>query len=187
MVLGSSASIFIVRITDAHVAQLPPSAKLVTFNRHRVYRWIWRLVVFLLICTVAPWCFHLPGIGCPSGWAGSLLLLCGPMLSISYMMARRNDRGMSAVIADPWAHWQYTPEQWGQWAKNQQEWEEAQEGPWSWKSDALFVLFCVGLFALGSVFSGGWLRENLISSSSDLTGFVMLLVTGGLLVQAHQL
>ena len=101
LVLGSSASIFIVRITDAHVAQLPPSAKLVSFNRHKVYRWIWRLVVFLLINTVAALLLPSRWIWLPIGLGGFLLLLCGPTLSILFMMARRNDRGMSAVIANP--------------------------------------------------------------------------------------
>ena len=175
LVIGSSASIFIVRITDAHVAQLPPSAKLVTFNRHKVYRWIWRLVVFLLICTAASLVLPSSWNWLPTGLGGFLLLACGPMLSISYMMARRNDRGMSAVIANPWVHWQYSPEKWAQWARNQQEWEEAQEGPWSWKKMMQFVLLCTGLFILGSGFSGGGLRENLILVIG-LTGFVMLLV-----------
>jgi hypothetical protein len=84
------------------------------------------------------------------------------MLSIAYMMARRNDRGMTAVIANPWAHWQYTPEKWAQWAESQRAWEEAQEGPWSWKGASLFVLLCVGLFALGTLLTGASLRENVI-------------------------
>ena len=175
LVLASSASIFIVRITDAHVAQLPPSAKLVTFNRHKVYRWIWRLVAFLLVCTVAALVLPSSWKWLPTGLGGFLLLVCGPMLSISYMMARRNDRGMSVVIANPWVHWQYSPENWMQWAKNQQEWEEAQEGPWRWKAVALFVLFCAGLFALGALFSGESLQQNAVIVSG-LTGFVMLLV-----------
>lgn len=175
LVLGSSASIFIVRITDAHVAQLPPSAKLVSFNRHKVYRWIWRLVVFLLINTVAALLLPSRWIWLPIGLGGFLLLLCGPTLSILFMMARRNDRGMSAVIANPWVHWQYSPVNWAQWAKNQQEWEEAQEGPWSWKTMMRFVFLCAGLFVLGAGISGGGLRGNLILVSG-LTGFVVLLV-----------
>jgi hypothetical protein len=175
VVLACGASILIVRITDAHVAQLPPSARLVSLNRHKVYRWIWRLVVLLLIGTAA-------ALAVPSSWkwlptalGGFVLLVCGPMLAILYMMARRNDRGMSAVIANPWAHWQYTPEIWAQWAKNQREWEEAQEGPWSWKTSLLLVLFCAGLFVLGALVSGGSLQENAIIVGG-LTGFVMLLV-----------
>jgi hypothetical protein len=132
-------------------------------------------VVFLLINTAA--CLVLPSSWkwLPEGLGGFVLLLCGPMLSIGYMMARRNDRGMSAVIANPWAHWQYTPESWVQWAENQRAWEVAQEGPWSWKGVSLFVLLCVGLFALGALFTGASLKENLIIVGG-LSGFLLLLV-----------
>jgi hypothetical protein len=175
MALACGSSIFIVRITDAHVAELPQSVRLVSFNRHKVYRWIWRLVAFLLINTAAA--LVLPSIWkwLPVALGGFVLFLCGPMLSIAYMMARRNDRGMSAVVASPWVHWQYTQEQWAQWAKNQREWEEAQEGEWSWKGVSTLVLFCVGLFALGTLFTGDGLREN-VMIVGGLTGFVVVLV-----------
>jgi hypothetical protein len=174
LALACASSIFIVRITDKHVAQLPPSARLVSFNRHKIYRWIWRLLDFLLINTAA--CLVLPSSWkwLPAALGGFVLFLCGPMLSIAFMMARRNDRGMSAVIANPWAHWQYTPESWAQWAESQRAWEEAQEGPWSWKGASLFVLLCAGLFALGTLLTGGSLEENVIIWSG-LTGFVILL------------
>jgi hypothetical protein len=177
LALACASSIFIVRITDKHVAQLPPSATLVSFNRHKVGRWIWRLVVFLLINTAA--CLVLPADWkwLPSGLGGFVLLLCGPMLSIAYMMARRNDRGMTAVMANPWAHWQYTPEKWAQWAESQRAWEEAKEGPWSWKRASRFVLICAGLFALGTLLTGGSLEENVIIWSG-LTGFIIVLTLG---------
>jgi hypothetical protein len=173
--LASGASIFIVRITDSHVAALPPLARLVSFNRHKVYQWIWRLVAFLLINAAASLVLPSNWKWLPEGLAGFVLLLCGPMLSIGYMMARRNDRGMSAVIANPWAHWQYPPEKWTQWAVNQRAWEIAQEGPWNWKGVSMFVLLCVGLFALGSLFTGASLQEN-VTIVSGLTGFIILLV-----------
>jgi hypothetical protein len=110
----------------------------------------------------------------PVGLGAFVLFLCGPMTSIAYMMARRNDRGMSAVIANPWAHWQYTPEKWAQWAENQREWEIAKEGPWSWKGVSGFVLLCVGLFALGALFTGASLKENAIIVGG-LSGSVILL------------
>jgi hypothetical protein len=175
MALACGASILLVRITDAHVAALPPSARLVSFNRHKVYRWIWRLVMFLLINAVAALVLPSSWKWLPVGLGGFVLFLCGPMLSIALMMARRNDRGMSAVIANPWAHWQYTPEKWALWAANQREWEKAQEGPWSWKGVSGFVLLCVGLFALGALFTGAGLRENEIIVGG-LTGFLILLV-----------
>jgi hypothetical protein len=175
IVLGSAASILIVRITDAHVAQLPSSAKLISFNRHKVYRWIWRLVIFLLINAAAALVLPPSLNWLPIGLGGFMLLACGPMLSIGYMMARRNDRGMTAILATPWAHWQYSPEFWAHWAENQREWEKSQEGPWSWKRVSLFVLFCAGLFALGTLISGGSVQEKLIIVSG-LTGFIILLV-----------
>lgn len=175
IVLGSVSSILIVRITDSHVAQLPPSAKLVSFNRHKVYRWIWRLVIFVLINAVAALALPASLNWLPIGLGGFILLLCGPMLSIGYMMARRNDRGMTAVIANPWVHWQYAPEKWTQWAQNQREWEESQEGPWNWKRVSLFILFCAGLLSLGTLISGGSLAEKLIILCG-LTGFMVLLV-----------
>ena len=175
MVVATGSSIFIVRITDSHVAELPPSARLVSFNRHKVFRWVWRLVAFLLINAVAALVLPDSLQWLPLALGGFMLLLCGPMLSISYMMARRNDKGMSAVIANPWAHWEYTPEKWAQWAGNQRAWEEAKEGPWSWKRVSLFVLFCVGLFALGALFTGESLQENVIIVGG-LTGFILLLV-----------
>jgi hypothetical protein len=175
MALACGSSIFIVRITDAHVAALPPSARLVSFNRHKVYQWIWRLVIFLLINSAASLALPSAWKWLPAGLGGFVLLLCGPMLSIAYMTARRNDRGMSAVIANPWAHWQYTQEKWTQWAENQREWEKAQEGPWSWKGVSLLVLLCGGLFALGALLTGESLQEN-VTIVSGLTGFVILLV-----------
>ncbi len=174
LVLSCGASIFIVQITDKHVAQLPASAKLVSFNRHKIYRWIWRLVVFLLINTAAALVLPSSWQTLPLGLAGFVLVFCGPMLSIAYMMARRNDRGMTSVIANPWAHWQYTPEKWAQWAKKQREWEGAQEKPWSWKGVLGFNLFCMGLFVLGAFLTGASLQENVLIVSS-LTGFIILL------------
>ena len=175
LVLASGASIFIVRITDAHVAALPPTARLVSFNRHKIYRWIWRLAVLLLINAIAALLLPSTWQWLPVGLGGFVLVACGPMLSIGYMMARRNDRGMSTVIADPWAHWQYSPEKWAQWAEDQREWEKAREGPWSWKGVSGFVLLCGGLFALGTLFTGASLKENAIIVGG-LTAFVILLV-----------
>jgi hypothetical protein len=173
--IACGASVFIVRITDAHVAALPPTARLVSFNRHKIYRWLWRLGAFLLINAIAALLLPSTWQWLPIGLGGFVLVACSPMLSIAYMMARRNDRGMSAVIANPWAHWQYTPEKWAQWAENQRAWEKAQEGPWTWKGVSGFIVLCGGLFALGTLFTGAGLEENAIIVGG-LTGFVILLV-----------
>jgi len=175
IVVASGASILTVKITDTHVAQLPPSVRLVSFNRHKVYRWIWRLVVFLVICSAAALVLPSSWIWLPIGLGGFMLVACTPTFSILFMMARRNDRGMSAVIANPWVHWQYAPETWARWAKNQKDWEEAQEGPWRWKTAFLFVLFCAALFVVGAFLTGASLQENAIIIIG-LTGFIVLLM-----------
>ena len=175
IVLSCRSSILVVRITDAHVAQLPASVKLVSINRHKVRRSIWRLAILLLIATAAVLVLPADWRWLPAAVGGFAVLVCGPTLSIAYMMARRNDRGMSAVIANPWVHWQYSPDEWAQWAKNQKQYEEAREGPWSWKRALLFVLLCVGLFAVGSLLTGESVRENLMIVSG-LACVVILLV-----------
>lgn len=174
MALGSGFSILIVRITDSHVAQLPPSARLVTLHRHKVYRWIWRLLVYVLINACAAYLLPSSWTWLPLFLGGFVLLVCGPMLSILLLMAWRNDRGMSAVIAAPWAHWQYAPEKWAAWSLDQRQWEKSKEAAWNWKSVLLFVLFCCGLFAIGALASDGSLRER-ETIVAGLSGFVFLL------------
>ena len=130
------------------MAQLPQSVQLVTIHRHKAQRWIWRLIAYLLIAAVA-------ALLLPSWWkwlplflGGFVLLGCGPMLTAYYMYTRRLDRGMSAVLASPWAHWQYTPAQWEAWAQNQLEWERSNIPEFAWKSKWRAVV------VLGLVFAG---------------------------------
>ena len=176
MALTTGASILIIRITDRHVAQLPPSVQLVTIHRRKVHRWIWRTVMFLLIDAgialfpISIW----NAVPAALGVIG--LILSVPLLSILYMMARRNDRGMSAVIAAPWTHWQYTPAQWESWAKNQLAWERSKEATLTWRRWLILFLLCAVLFAFGAWFSGGSFRENVVIVAG-LLAFVMLLIT----------
>jgi hypothetical protein len=120
----------------------------------------------------------------PSSWnllplalGGFALLMCGPMLMGFYMRARPLDFGMSAVIAAPWAHWQYTPAQWESWAKNQLAWERSSAGTLTWRKSLRLVWICAALFALGALFSGASFRENVVIVAG-LLAFVMLLLIG---------
>ena len=162
LVISIGASVGIVRITDKHVAQLPSSVKMVTLHRHKMYKWFFRLVVFLLLSAAAA--LVLPGSWnwAPLALGGFIVVASAPTLGLGYMMARRNDRAMTAVIANPWIHWQYTPDQWTAWVAKDLEWERKTETPWSWKKAALFDLFIAGLFALGALFTGGGVEENAI-------------------------
>jgi hypothetical protein len=178
MVLAMGASVILIRITDRHVAQLPPSVQLVTIHRRKVQRWMWRAVVFLLIDGGA-------AVAVPGAWKGVpivlgviVLLLCGTLLSIGYMMARRNDRGMSAVMAGPWAHWQYTPAQWDGWAKHQLAWERSKLTPIIWRRDWFKQLKLVLVMAL--LFGGcSLLVVNLsIREKAAVTAMCSVLVMG---------
>jgi hypothetical protein len=118
----------------------------------------------------------------PAGWfwlptflGGFGLLVCGPTMALLVMMARRNDRAMTAVMADPWAHWRYTPEQWEKWARDQREWERATAGSWSWTKGLLFVGFCAVVFVVGALLTGGSWREN-VALAGALTGFMVVLM-----------
>jgi hypothetical protein len=175
LALTIGAMVTIIRITDSHVAQLPPNVRLVTLSRHRIMVWIWRFLIFLLVMAAASLVVSGDWFWLPTGLGGFMLLLCTPMLSILYMMARRNDRAMTAVMAIPWVHWQYTPEQWQAWAEKEKAWETTKIKPGSWKGLLLFVLFCAALFALGGLFSGGGIKEN-GTIIAGLTGLVVLML-----------
>ena len=174
LVISIGASVGIVRITDKHVAQLPSSVKLVTLHRHKIYKWIFRLTVYLLVSAAAALVLPSPWTWAPMAVGGFVLMVCGPMLGLAFMMARRNARGMTAVITNPWVHWQYTPEQWKAWVTKELAWERATETQWSWKTALIFDLFCAGLFALGVLFNGGITGENL-AIFSGLCGLMVLL------------
>jgi hypothetical protein len=51
------------------------------------------------------------------------------------LKARRFDRGMASLLAGPWVHWRYTPEQWQSWAAIQRSWERARTPVFRWNRD----------------------------------------------------
>ena len=177
VVIGTGATGLLIHITDRHVAQVPPSAHLVTIHRRKVQRWFWRTVVYLLINAAAALSLRSSWHWLPIALGGFVLLMCGPMLMGFYMRARRLDLGMSAVIAAPWAHWQYTPAQWESWAKSQRAWEQSSSGALTWRKSLLLLLICMALFVFGALFSGAGLREN-VAIVAGLSAFLMLLLIG---------
>ena len=173
--IGTGATGLIIRITDRHVAQVPPSAHLVTIHRRKVQRWFWRTVVYLLINAAAALLLPSSWKLLPAALGGFVLLMCGPMLMGFYMRARRLDLGMSAVIAAPWAHWQYTPAQWESWAENQLAWERSKAKPMTWRALLSAVLVCGVIFAFGALFDGAGFRENVVIVAG-LSAFVILIL-----------
>jgi hypothetical protein len=117
-------------------APLPASAKRLSVFQRRTYVWArrlgWALLGFALLMLVlrgAPQA-ELGALGGLSGFLG-IVMVFG-----FWLTARRTDRWLSAVEADPWVHWIYTPEHWRQWTEvaTQREAPEA-DGAFHWRRD----------------------------------------------------
>jgi hypothetical protein len=176
--IATAATGLIIHITDAHVAQVPPSVQLVAIHRRKVQRWFWRTVVYELINAGAALVLPYAWNWLPLFLGGFVLLLCGPMLLGFYMRARRLDLGMSVVVAGPWAHWQFTTAQWESWAKNQLAWEQSKIQPMVWKRDwrklLKAVLYMTLIFVLAALLSPGSAREK-AAVTAGLLVFVALI------------
>jgi hypothetical protein len=143
------------------VAQLPSSVKLVTLHRHRLARWAWFFAVFLLIAACTALALPASRQWLPEIIGGFVLIIFGPMLALLYMMARRNDRGLTSIMTNPWVHWHYDEQQWQAWAENQLKVEQAEQKPITWRKACLFILICGGLLAIGPALNGGPTPENI--------------------------
>jgi hypothetical protein len=179
LLLTTCAMVLVVRITDSHVARLPASAHLATLHRRKVQKWVWRFLVFELVSGAA-------AMAVPADWqwlplliGGFPLLVCSPMLAIFYMMARRNDRGMTAVMTMPWIHWRYPKGQWEAWAKDQVAWERSKVGTAKSTLRSLAIPFAivVPLLSLGAWMSGGSFLEN-AAIVGGMTAFLALIFGG---------
>jgi hypothetical protein len=126
VLLGTLSLIFIIQsVTTPKEAKLatglPPSAKVVSLHRQKVYKWAKLSAMVLAIVGILG--IAIPGDGkiivlVPGGMALFVALITLPT---AYFKARGLDRGLTAVLCNPWVHWQYTPEQWKQWADTQGE------------------------------------------------------------------
>jgi hypothetical protein len=180
--VGIGATAGLIHIADSHLAQLPPDTQIVTTERHKVQRWIWRIVAYIaisgaiMLAIPEDWTW-LPGVP-----ALLLLLGAGPSLTALYMRARRLDLGLSQTLASPWVRWQYSPAEWQAWAQNQLEWERSKPVKPDWKRDWRKILLTLLLFSW--LFAGSaWLTvsgttgEKLTAagvSEGLLVGFVAL-------------
>jgi hypothetical protein len=126
VVSGTLALIFIIQsVTTPKEAKLatglPPSAKVVRLHRQKAY--IWAKLSAILFSILGILGIVVPGDGkyavfVPGGMALFVALITLPTM---YFKARNLDRALTAVMCNPWAHWQYPPEQWKQWADVQGE------------------------------------------------------------------
>jgi hypothetical protein len=98
---------------------LPPGANLVHFHRRRVYRWTKMLAILVALCGVAG--LMLPDDASIIAYTlgAFALFISAILLPIFYWSSRLLDVSLTALQADPWLHWVYSPEQWQQWSQVQ--------------------------------------------------------------------
>jgi hypothetical protein len=134
------------------VSTLPPGAKLVHVHRRKVYRWF-RIVALLLLI------FCTAGLLLPGDWrivplslAAFLLFISAVLLPILYFSMRLLDVSLTALQADPWVHWTYSPEQWLQWSQVQVERLQATPPSFQFKRDWRKLAFALVFIAAGVYF-----------------------------------
>jgi hypothetical protein len=110
----------IVTVVNPKTQAIPKGTRLATLHRRRLIPWLkralWTLVV-LGILAIIPW----PGTG--FNWIQFVALFIGAwvlglggiMLAAGYIGGRNLDRALTAVEANAWIHWTYTPAEWSSW------------------------------------------------------------------------
>jgi hypothetical protein len=160
-------------------APLAASAKRLNVFQKRTYVWArrlgWALLAFALLMLVLR--------GAPQAVVGTLGGLFGFLGIIMVfglrLTARRTDRWLSAVEADPWVHWIYTPEQWRQWTEVAVQRQAPEpDGAFHWRRDwkmvALIAIPILG--ALLFFIDAPWTMRLTIA------GILALTMTAGLVL-----
>jgi hypothetical protein len=163
IVLGTIAMIWVIVVvsTPKSVA-LPASVKMLSPFRRRVFTWVKRVV-----CGVLVWAALLAVV--PGIWQSIIAVIGGLFVFLAfvlcftaYLSARQMDRWLSAVEADPWVHWSYSPGQWQQWTD-----AEVARTPvvhqFVWGRDWHKLAWPVLAIAIGAVFlwPGPWIDRAL--------------------------
>jgi hypothetical protein len=168
IIFGTLALIFIIQSVstpkEAKLAtELPPTAKLVHVHRQKVYQWAKVFAISVVILGVLA--IALPGNGPYVIYAvGSVVLLLGlVMLPVGYLNAMKFDRSLTALMCDPWVHWQYSAEEWKQWTEVQAARVKATPSKFILKRDWRKVVWPFSFIVLGVfIFSPGtWLLKTL--------------------------
>jgi hypothetical protein len=143
---GSIAATF--RITDGPLPHLPRGVSVYRIHRRRLFPWIRGTTILLVILTATSLLAPTAWRGLPLALGALVLLLATSILYPLYLKARRFDRGMTALAAEPWIHWHYSPEQWQCWAAIQRSWERARTPVFRWKRDWAKLIFPIGILTI---------------------------------------
>jgi len=184
IIFGALALIFVIQsVTTPQQAKLvtvpPPSAKVVHIHRQKVYKWVKFFAILLGILGIMA--VAIPGNARYAAYAiGSIaLLLAAVLLPVGYFNALKFDRSLTALMCDPWVHWQYPAEEWKQWVEVQAARANTTLPKSNIKRDWRKLVWPFSLIALGVfVFSpGSWLMKTLYILGCY--GLILLIVVAG--------
>jgi hypothetical protein len=190
IIFGALALIFIISSVSTPkqaklITALPPTAKVVHIHRQKVYEWAKVLAITLVIVGVLA--IVLPGNSRYVAYAfGSVALALGViMLPVGYYNALKFDRSLTALMYDPWVHWQYSPADWKAWVDVQVARAKATPAKFIWKRDWRKFVWPFSFIALGVYdFSpGSWLMKTLYIVGC--LGMILLIVAAGTRDSTH--
>lgn len=107
----------IVTITTPKPMPLPAGVQMATLHRRRLIPWAKRMAWTLAICGLLA---LVPSRAGSFNWIQFFALFVGAwvlglgsiLLAAGYIGGRNLDRALTSVLANPWVHWTYTPEEW---------------------------------------------------------------------------
>jgi hypothetical protein len=146
----------IVTITTPKPTPLPEGVQMATLHRDRLAPWIKRMAWALAVCGLLA---LVPSHAGSFNWIQFFALFIGAwvlglgsiLLAAGYIGGRNLDRALTSVLANPWVHWTYTPEEWSISIERQVAQAQAQKP----KAVSLWIAFLVIAFpiAIGMYFA----------------------------------
>lgn len=96
-------------------SEIPPGVEVVHTHRQQTYLIAKILLPFIAVCALLIPLFSGERRLIPAMICGMGLWIAVLVLPVSYYTARQRDLALTALMASPWLHWQYTQQQWQQW------------------------------------------------------------------------
>jgi len=107
--------VIIILISDGPVPVPPPGAPPLRTRRDKLIPWLTDSALLTAASAIAAAVVPPAWTIVPAMIIDVVLFVAASVLTPLYMVARRADRGMAALMADSWVHWRYKPERWSAW------------------------------------------------------------------------
>jgi len=179
ILLGTIAMIWVVIVVSTpKSAPLPQTAKMLTPNRRKVWRWGRRFTWTVLALAVVELVLRGTAQIIVGVFGGMFVFVGIVLLFTSYVSARQMDRWLSAVEDSPWVHWSYTAEQWQRWI-DVEVGRTSSTPAFQWgRNWYKFLLPVVGIAAGVAIFSpGSWLFKGLYVGG--VTALLVVMIVAG--------